>query len=133
MNAEEQRAFVMEHLSRREQIAQETRDQIEQHHQQLKLEQDPLQQVDPAILAQAEDDFYAERGRTRYTTSDGRVLFLTDTELQQRSRAKSASKSRRRPRYYGVDNADSSRWWLTWGFNVGAVGLALIMVYVILS
>lgn len=128
------RERVLRHLERRESIAETTRQQLAERQAEPSL--DPLGDVDPQVREQVEDAFYAERGRHRYRTSDGRVLFLTPEEIAQRRRARSQKSKRTRARastYYTGQASQRQRLWLTWGFNLAAIGLALVVVWLILS
>lgn len=131
MNADEQKAAVFEHLKRREQIAAQTKELLEERPTEVI---DPLAHVDPAVREAAEDEYYAAKGRNRYRTSDGRTLFLTPEEIAHRRRARG---QRHRPRragntFYGASSTDRHRKLVGMGFNVGVVLLALVVVWLIL-
>jgi hypothetical protein len=130
MSTDDPRQLVIAHLERRDTIAEETR----QHLESLQREpaQDALANVPLEIRRAAEDEYYARQGKQRYTTSDGRTLFLQPDEIHKRQKAK-AGREKRKPRHYGANassDLQSSR--LTLGFNAGAVVLALLVVYLIL-
>lgn len=130
MNPDEQKALVFEHLRRRERIAAETRDQLQSPPHD---DADPLHGVSDEVRRQAEDEFYEAQGKRRYVTSDGRTLFLTPEEIAQRRHVRSQRRRRRgRSSYYGMSSGERNRVWLTWGFNILAVGMALVVVYLIL-
>jgi hypothetical protein len=129
MTPEEQRQLVLEHLERRERITQQTREQLEERDKDVAL--DPLAGVSPEVRREAEDAWHESQGRRRYTTSDGRTLFLTPDEIAQRRRAKSG-KGDQKGRFYGPRGDEQQRAWVNTGFNVLAVGLALLVVYLIL-
>lgn len=130
MTPEAQRDLVLEHLRRREQIASETRDLLAER-ETAPSTLDPLAAVDHHVREAAEDEFFAQQGRHRYKTSDGRVLFLTPEEIAQRRRARSHRK-KDKGRFYGPVSDDRRRRMLSWGFNIGAVLLALLIVFLIL-
>ncbi|HMV67305.1 MAG TPA: hypothetical protein PKA64_10675 [Myxococcota bacterium] len=129
MNPEAQRQIVLDHLARREQIASETLAQLHERREPDPI--DPLAQIDQAVREAAEDEFYAAQGRRRYKTHDGRILFLTPEEIAQRRRVRT-ERGRARGRYYGPGAEEQRRRLLTWGFNIGAVVLALVIVFLIL-
>lgn len=129
MTPEAQRQLVLEHLARREQIASETRAQLAEREAHDSI--DPLAAIETSVREAAEDEYYAAQGKRRYKTHDGRTLFLTPEEIAQRRRVRS-EKGRTRGRYYGPSAEELRRRWLTWGFNVGAVLLALVIVFLIL-
>lgn len=133
--AEAQHALVIEHLERRERIAAETRAHLAELDAREPV--DPLAAVDPAVREAAEDAFYARHGKRRYKTSDGRTLFLTPEEIAQRRRARGqrgrgGRSSRKSSRTYGPAADEQRRRMVTWGFNIAAIVLALIVVFVIL-
>lgn len=132
MTPDEQKALVLAQLAKRERIATDTRAHLDELGESHAV--DPILKVDPAIRRAAEDEFYGAQGRHRYETSDGRSLYLTPEEIaiRRRTRANRADPDHLgRARYYGA-TGDRDRRWLTWGFNAGAVLLALAIVYVIL-
>jgi hypothetical protein len=129
MTPEAQRQLVLDHLARREQIATETRTQLAERESQDPI--DPLGGIDLSVREAAEDEYYAAQGKRRYKTHDGRTLFLTPEEIAQRRRVRT-ERGRTRGRYYGPSADELRRRWLTWGFNIGAVVLALIIVFLIL-
>ncbi len=132
MTPEAQHSAVLEHLGRREQIAADTRAMLERRDDENAL--DPLANIDPAIRQAAEDEFYAKLGRHRHQTSDGRTIFLTPEEIAQRRRArtKRQRKSRAGSSYDHLSGDERRRTWLTWGFNIGAVLLGLLIVFFML-
>lgn len=130
MNAQEQRQQVLDLLERRERIAAETEASLQEREFHDPI--DPLANIDPSVREAAEDEFYARQGRRRYRTSDGRTLFLKPEEIAQRRRARSQGSRRPKPRFYGPSGDDRRRVMLTWGFNVAAVVLALLIVAIIL-
>lgn len=127
-SVDEQKDRVAAYLARREAIAAETREQLEQRSGASRL--DPIEDVDPAVRRAAEDAFYAERGRERYVTSDGRTLFLTPDEIAQRRAARDRRRSKPRRRE-GALGEDHRRRQLTWAFNAAVVLLALALVFLI--
>jgi hypothetical protein len=129
MNADDQRQLVLDYLARREQIAAETRDLLAEREAAVSV--DPLAQVDPTLRESAEDEFFASRGRHRYKTSDGRTLFLTPEEIAQRRRAR-AHRTKSKGRFYGPSGDDQRRKWVGYAFNLGAVVLALVVVFLIM-
>ena len=131
MTPEEQHALVLEQLARREEIAAQTRQHMAERDTREEL--DPMASVDPAIRLAAEDEWYAARGKRRYRTSDGRTMFLTPEENAQRRRGRSGGKPRPRSSAYGPGTDSRNRQLVTWGFNIGDVVLALVIVAVILS
>ncbi len=132
LSTDEQRALVLEHLERRETIREATRESLEAAV--APPVQDPLAHVDVELRERVEDEFFEARGKRRYQTSDGRVIFLTPREIEQRRRARSKkNKKRRRGGGYGYYGPSSRRSrWSNIAFNVGAVALALVFVYLIL-
>ncbi len=124
-----QKALVFEHLRRREQIAAETKAQLDDRGRDARLS--PLEAVDPKVLEVAEDEYYEAQGKRRYRTSDGRTLFLLPEEIAKRRRARSSRHRKAKTGFYGP-GADPTRWWLNWGFNLGSVLLAAVVVYLIL-
>ena len=133
LSPEEQRDLVLTHLARREGIEKDTRRALKARDEDTEL--DPLAGIDPRVREDAEAEFYAKRGRERYVTSDGRVLFLTEKEIDKRKQGR----TKKRPRYAGYgygygygSSASNDNQWTTWAFNVGVVAAALLLVYIIL-
>jgi hypothetical protein len=129
MNPEQQRKLVLEHLERRERIAQQTREQLEEREKEVAV--DPLAGVPEEVRRAAEDEYYESQGKKRYTTSDGRTMFLSPAEIAQRRRARSGRETDK-PRFYGLRVDDPQRNYVNLAFNAAAVVLALLVVYVIL-
>jgi hypothetical protein len=129
MTTDEQHQLVLEHLERRDQIAKQTREQLAEREKEASL--DPLGDIPSEVRRQAEDSYYEHQGRHRYITSDGRTMFLTSAEIEQRRQAKT-HRDKRKPRYYGMRSSESDNTLLNVGFNVLSVVLALLVVYLIL-
>lgn len=127
-DADEQYREVLAHLEKRERITTETKRRIEE----AKAEpHEALDHVDPEVRRKAEDDFYAAMGKKRYVSSDGRVMFLTDEEIRRRRHVREKKERTSNQYYFKYTSAPSA--WRTWGFNLGAVGLGLVAVWVILN
>ncbi len=127
MNPEDQKSLVIEHLRRREQIAEQTRARIQAPERGA---EDPLLHVDPEIRRAAEEEYSASIGRRRYVTSDGRVLFLKPEEIAERRRAK--ARNSQRPADDGSREGERRRMLVKWTFNLVVVSLALAIVWIIL-
>ncbi len=133
MTSSDPKQRVFDVLARREQIAVDTRRQLEETRGATD-DLDPLAQIDPAVRRAAEDEFYAAKGRHRYETSDGRTLFLTPEEIDQRRRSRGQRKKQRgRSVYEGSGAADARRKRVSLAFYVGAIALALVLTALILG
>ena len=130
MTPDQQRELVIQHLSRREEIVTRTKAHLDTFKE---GPADPLAEVDPSIREQVEDEFYASLGKRRYTTSDGRVIFLRPQEIEKRRHAKEKKRQKDGRRFYGASGDARQRRLRMLGFNVGAVFLALIVVYFIMK
>ena len=129
MTPNEQRELIRTHLHRREQIKERTRASLENPPE---GPVDELDSVDPLLFEEEEDAFYKAQGKTRYRTSDGRTLFLTPPQIEQRRRARSRKAGRQRGRHLYSRSSEQNRRLIGISFNVGAILLALILVYLIL-
>jgi hypothetical protein len=129
MTPNEQRELIRTHLQRREQIKERTRASLETP---SAASTDQLERVDPLLFEEEEDAFYKKQGKTRYRTSDGRTLFLTPPEIEQRRRARSRKASRPRGRHLYSRSSEQNRRLIGISFNIGAILLALMLVYLIL-
>lgn len=124
MATEAERRMVMAHLERRETIVEDTAAALAAE---KKTEAGPLDGVDPEFFAKVEEEYYAERGRLKYVSRNGRIRWLTPEEIE--TRRKTRRKNKESSRYYGP-TADTDRRELTRKlFNVGAVLLALLIVF----
>jgi len=126
MTPEEQRAIVRDYLERKEQVVARTRDQFEILAE--KTGEKPLLKVDPQIRREVEDEYYATLGRHRYTTRDGRTLWLTDEDLEKRRKRRRRKRSRS-SRYYGPTSHRDRRKLILWGFNIAVVLMAILVAY----
>ena len=129
MTPHEQRELVRAHLHRREQIKERTQAFLETS---LSTPADALDSVDPQLFEEEETAFYKAQGRVRYRTTDGRTLFLTPSEVEQRRRARSRRNSRPRGRHLYSRSTEQNRRLIGLGFNLSAILLALGLVYLIL-
>ena len=119
MQTEEQRAQLRTWLARHEAIAAETRQRL---YAVVREHLDPLSDVDAEFRRSVEDEFYAERGLERYTTSDGRTKWLSPEQIERRRTA-----GPRRPAPAQRDQ----RQLMLWAVNVGASMIAVVLIYLV--
>ncbi len=122
-----QRQKVFEYLARRQQIAAATSGVLAERAEVQKI--DPLEGIDPAFVESVEEEYYASQGLVKYVSSNGRVRWLTPEQADQRRRSKRSTK--RTSRYYGPTAMSDQRDMIRWGFNIGAVVLAVFIVWMI--
>jgi len=132
-----------DYLERRQLIAQKTAERLEASPSPMPsfeiIQSIPLDERE-AI----EDAFYKEQGKFRYTSSDGRTLFLTPEEIAERQRSKKRKVLRtqtlpplpgrrnKRSRMHSSEDEERKRRYTLWAFNVGVVVLALALVQALL-
>ncbi len=125
-SAADQKARVFAHLKHLEGIDAVTQAAIADN---KVTEVEPLADIDPDVYAEAEDAFYAERGKQRYITRNGRTRWLTAEEIVDRQNRRKKNKAR--SRYYGPASMQDQRELVRWAFIVGSVVAGLLIVWVV--
>lgn len=119
---EAQRARVRAMIEEREALALKTGAKIEALP--VWYQNDPLEGISQDVRNAVEEEYHTAKGRQRYQTSDGRVLWLTPEQVEARRRARDKRAGRKL-----TQKLPDRRKLFVYGFYAFVVGLAMLVGY----